>query len=94
MFVIYHYHTLTFPLTDSWTFAQHDPDDEPFVAPLDPEYFDFDRMYLSLSNEIENETEANLLHLGLIVQKEELTKPQLRGMFYLPNLRNKRKKIQ
>lgn len=26
---------------------QHDPEDEPVVASLDPDYFDFDRKFLS-----------------------------------------------
>ena len=27
---------------------QHDPDDEPVAPPLDPEFFEFDRMFLLL----------------------------------------------
>ena len=26
---------------------QHDPDDEPVAPPLDPEFFEFDRMFYS-----------------------------------------------
>jgi mitogen-activated protein kinase 1/3 len=28
--------------------SQHDPDDEPVAPPIDPEFFEFDRMFLLL----------------------------------------------
>lgn len=54
---------------------QHDPEDEPVVASLDPEYFEFD------SKAFHGPAFSPLSHIvpPIAVHKEELSKDQLKG---------------
>jgi hypothetical protein len=59
--------------------VQHDPEDEPVVASLDPEYFEFDSEFIFHAICI-------LLSLTLIfaVHKDDLSKDQLKGTVFFP----------
>jgi hypothetical protein len=52
---------------------QHDPEDEPVVASLDPDYFDFDRKFLS------NLPVRSLTQFLFLEFKDDLTKVELKG---------------
>lgn len=51
---------------------QHDPEDEPVVASLDPDYFDFDREFLSNLSGV-------LTQFLFLEFKDDLTKADLKG---------------
>jgi hypothetical protein len=54
---------------------QHDPDDEPSIASLDPDYFDFDREY----DRCDVKPPALVCSRPRIEYKDDLTKAQLKG---------------
>ena len=57
------------------TYAQHDPEDEPVVASLEPDYFEFD------SELGQREMSLRLVshHALIAVHKDDLSTDQLKG---------------
>lgn len=55
--------------------VQHDPEDEPVVASLDPEYFEFDSEFMF-------HIICVSLTLIFAVHKDDLSKDQLKGQFF------------
>lgn len=59
---------------------QHDPDDEPVAPPIDPEFFEFDRMFLLFFWALD----LTLLFFlfSFIVHKDDISREQLKELLY------------